>query len=95
MIESPRSDVGTYESLLALDESIKKRGISERTMKRLRPRRPVSSEIGVECEICKENYKVNSSIIALPCKHLYHEDCILKWLASERTCPHCRFVLEN
>ena len=29
-----------------------------------------------ECSICKEDYKISEKLIELPCKHLFHEDCI-------------------
>lgn len=44
------------------------------------------------CLICLEELLVGSRAIQLssPCLHVYHEDCILKWLDISSTCPLCR-----
>lgn len=50
------------------------------------------------CAVCKESFNLNpedpddSVIVTLPCKHPFHEGCILPWLKSSGTCPVCRFV---
>ncbi|KAF8140532.1 hypothetical protein EV363DRAFT_1151608 [Boletus edulis] len=52
-----------------------------------------------DCAVCKESFKLDAEdpdelvIITLPCKHPFHESCILPWLKSSGTCPVCRFAL--
>jgi E3 ubiquitin-protein ligase RNF115/126 len=33
-------------------------------------------------------------VIMMPCKHLFHVDCLLPWLKTNGTCPVCRVSLE-
>ena len=37
------------------------------------------------CTICLE--ELGSSKTRLPCGHVYHRDCIVKWLRRSHTCP--------
>ncbi|BGO90774.1 hypothetical protein NBRC10512_002846 [Rhodotorula toruloides] len=45
------------------------------------------------CGICLDAFQLSDSAVALPCKHLYHEDCLVPWLKTSGTCPTCRFAL--
>ena len=33
-----------------------------------------------ECIICLEEFETGSELIRMPCSHVYHGHCILKWL---------------
>jgi len=52
-----------------------------------------------DCAVCKEQFKLETEdpdeqvVITLPCKHPFHEPCILPWLKSSGTCPVCRYAL--
>ncbi|XP_010277675.1 PREDICTED: E3 ubiquitin ligase BIG BROTHER-related isoform X2 [Nelumbo nucifera] len=41
------------------------------------------------CVICQVEYEEGESLVALPCEHPYHSDCISKWLQIKRVCPIC------
>ncbi|EFJ17614.1 hypothetical protein SELMODRAFT_8109, partial [Selaginella moellendorffii] len=43
------------------------------------------------CAVCKDDYAVGNKVRQMPCKHVYHQDCILPWLALHGTCPVCRY----
>jgi hypothetical protein len=46
-----------------------------------------------ECSVCKDVYALKEVVHALPCKHLFHPDCVKPWLNAHNTCPVCRFEL--
>lgn len=41
------------------------------------------------CSICLEKLKMDKCVI-LSCEHIYHKDCIQKWLKKNDSCPNCR-----
>ncbi len=49
------------------------------------------------CSICMDDYKDESDVRQLNCKHVFHRDCIDPWLLNENyKCPICRDdTLEN
>jgi len=65
-------------------------GLSAEQFARL-PRRKAAETDDSSCAICQEAYKVGQdTIVALPCKHVYHEDCIGPWIKRTSSCPMCR-----
>ncbi|KAL0385461.1 UNVERIFIED_CONTAM: E3 ubiquitin-protein ligase RING1-like [Sesamum radiatum] len=44
------------------------------------------------CSICLEGFD-NSDGARLPCSHMFHESCILRWLQENHVCPLCRHEL--
>ncbi|EOY01954.1 hypothetical protein QUC31_013525 [Theobroma cacao] len=45
------------------------------------------------CVICLEELKVGSDASRMPCSHIFHGDCIEKWLKQSHYCPVCRFEM--
>lgn len=33
-------------------------------------------------------------VVAFPCLHIFHSECLLPWLARKTTCPTCRFDVD-
>lgn len=46
-----------------------------------------------ECVVCLENFRNGCLIMGLPCGHVFHQQCIVVWLAGGRhCCPVCRWA---
>lgn len=46
-----------------------------------------------ECSICQEAFEEGATVLKLPCRHIYHVDCVTHWLEQNHTCPLCRLEL--
>ena len=53
----------------------------------------VVAEADAQCAVCKDGVEAGERARRLPCAHLYHDACILPWLAIRNTCPLCRHEL--
>jgi hypothetical protein len=45
------------------------------------------------CPICIEDFACGEVVKQLPCRHFYHESCILVSLTYRNNCPACRYKL--
>lgn len=45
------------------------------------------------CSVCKDEFECKQQLVNLPCKHFFHDECILPWLKERNTCPTCRHEL--
>jgi hypothetical protein len=41
----------------------------------------------IVCGICLEKFKEKEDILILPCKHKFHNQCIIKWMGISKFCP--------
>ncbi|XP_055373902.1 E3 ubiquitin-protein ligase RNF181 homolog [Condylostylus longicornis] len=49
----------------------------------------------LECAVCKMPGEEGDVYKILPCKHEFHNECILLWLKKANSCPLCRHELET
>ena len=47
------------------------------------------------CIICLENFQKFNKIINLSCLHMFHDDCIKKWLKNQNYCPICKNEIQK
>lgn len=45
---------------------------------------------GGECRVCMEELGGGAAAKRVPCAHVFHENCISKWLSFHNSCPLCR-----
>ncbi|CAM0911711.1 unnamed protein product [Alopecurus aequalis] len=88
-------DEYSYEELVALGEVVgtESRGVSADTLASLplvtyqaQDKQDSNME---QCVICRVEFEEGESLVALPCKHSYHSDCINQWLQLNKVCPMC------
>ncbi|XP_014500572.1 E3 ubiquitin ligase BIG BROTHER [Vigna radiata var. radiata] len=87
----------TYEELLDLGEAVgtHNRGLSQELIDTL----PTSKynfgslfkrkNSAKRCVICQMSYRRGDQQIKLPCNHVYHSECITRWLNISKKCPVC------
>ncbi|XP_075168180.1 uncharacterized protein LOC142240358 [Haematobia irritans] len=51
----------------------------------------MTTSLNVLCAICSEYFNSNSVIYSTTkCGHVFHQQCLLKWLIRSNNCPQCR-----
>ncbi|WJZ81045.1 hypothetical protein VitviT2T_000907 [Vitis vinifera] len=48
---------------------------------------------GESCMICLEELSGGSEVTVMPCSHVFHGSCIIRWLKQSHVCPICRFEM--
>ena len=48
-----------------------------------------------ECTICISEVTRGEQVVSLPCKHWFHDECVVMWLKEHNTCPVCRNPIEG
>eukprot|EP00741_Cyanophora_paradoxa_P005362 tig00000880_g5200.t1 len=46
-----------------------------------------------KCSVCREDWSLGDEAKELPCRHVFHDECIIPWLEQHNTCPLCRHEL--
>lgn len=100
----------TYEELIALGEfiGVEERGLSlneissclnpiivSKSSSNINNQINKSSTDVDRCVICQIEYEDEESLVALPCEHPYHSECISKWLQIKKCCPVCSYEVSS
>jgi hypothetical protein len=84
----------SYEELLNLQERIGNVavGVDKETLENVTSKFQLKKipEDEKLCSICYDDFKINDKVRKLPCMHLYHSNCIDKWLKNSKKCPLCQ-----
>jgi len=83
----------SYESMMTLQDV--RRGVTQPDLAKLRKAKFSHNMKCKQCGICQDNFSVGNKVITLPCDHVFCEAEILKWFETNKTCPTCRFVVDN
>ena len=54
-----------------------------------------NSDSTTECAVCLVAFGAGQEVVHLPCSHVFHRACIIRWLARSRRCPFCRAELSQ
>ncbi|PON59158.1 43kDa postsynaptic protein [Trema orientale] len=53
-----------------------------------------------QCSVCMEKLwfedqccEDDRKVVQMPCSHVYHKDCIVRWLETSHLCPLCRYAM--
>eukprot|EP00741_Cyanophora_paradoxa_P000185 tig00000402_g179.t1 len=80
-------------SRIAEQTGIGGRGATRETITRLRTLTFHAGSMPKEdavCVVCLSEYEEGEPIRGLPCGHLYHSNCIDRWLVINKACPLCQ-----
>eukprot|EP00658_Telonema_sp_P-2_P085441 TRINITY_DN973_c0_g1_i1.p2 TRINITY_DN973_c0_g1~~TRINITY_DN973_c0_g1_i1.p2 ORF type:complete len:115 (+),score=26.84 TRINITY_DN973_c0_g1_i1:466-810(+) len=79
-----------YHDLLEMEEESTGHGLSEEKTAKL-CRVVLGEHDDRECAVCHDEFREHELLVRLPCDHIFHTACILKWMEAHTTCPLCRF----
>lgn len=88
-------DEYSYEELIALGEVVgtESKGLAADTIASLPwvtyQAQDKQDDNMEQCVICRVEFDEGESLVALPCKHPYHSECINQWLQLNKVCPMC------
>jgi hypothetical protein len=91
---APPAAVGeSYEELLALDDTVPRRGVTGAALDRVSAVQSLdaaAAAVAGRCAICLGDYAAGERARRLPCLCLFHDACLVQHLAASTTCPICR-----
>ncbi|KAH7529117.1 E3 ubiquitin-protein ligase MPSR1 [Ziziphus jujuba] len=68
--------------------------VSIEELERIKVEGSLKEEVGC-CSVCFDDFENGCEATRMPCLHLFHGDCIVKWLQTSKLCPLCRFQMPS
>ena len=69
-------------------------GLTQNEINRLGEDKYIPNSEHKTCVICCENFIANDTIRRLDCLHIFHKNCIDKWLIENNHCPVCKYEIK-
>jgi hypothetical protein len=99
-----QANLNDYEELLKLEDV--KVGVSRIILAMLPTREVTHTDMqrfsslpendgAQRCTICLGDYELGEILRSLPCLHVFHAECIDRWLDGAKTCPVCKHLVHN
>ena len=82
-------DVSTFNELLTLNKEDAKEILKYIPTSEVKEERKPTDN-NYKCIICLSEFKVGEVESTLPCLHIFHSECIEKWLNNKKFCPICK-----
>ncbi|KAL3864361.1 hypothetical protein ACJMK2_006051 [Sinanodonta woodiana] len=42
------------------------------------------------CPVCLMDFELKENVLVCPCKHIFHQTCLIEWLQHKNSCPLCK-----
>ncbi|KDD76012.1 hypothetical protein H632_c397p1 [Helicosporidium sp. ATCC 50920] len=96
MSDGPDVDEMGYEQLTVLGEVAGSVicGLSAEALAAL-PRVPFQGDEQEQCSVCCCEFEPAEEVVALPCAHVFHAECIQEWLLRSKRCPLCHVEVDE
>ncbi|CAE7542187.1 AIP2 [Symbiodinium pilosum] len=76
------------QGMVLVEEDDRRPGMSRDARAELRVKTVLEEDV---CVVCQEVMPAGSKAKAMPCGHLFHDECLLSWVKKSNSCPTCRF----
>ena len=57
------------------------------------PVKAVMNDSDAKCLVCQTQYEEGETLMQLPCRHVFHDECVEGWLLRKDCCPYCRSLI--
>ena len=91
---NPRNNISFIGSLIVKSEKPKIKLQKIKMTKDLYTKNDGNINEIPSCCICLSPMKINQEVTLLKCQHLFHFNCLDKWIQNKEVCPFCRGKIE-